>query len=214
MRSTWVLAALALAVPAGAGTITGTVELLEKGGKKAQDLSGVVVWVEGVKAKPKPAKATITMKGKQFGPHVVVVPVGGSVEFPNEDPIFHNVFSLSGENKFDLDLYKRPKSGSWTAQAPGVVRVFCNIHPQMSAIVVVRDSPYFTKAAADGSFTLEGVPPGKHRLVAWHERAGEVSTEVSVADAPAQASLRLDGSGFKKVEHTRKDGSKYSDEKY
>ena len=71
------------------------------------------------------------------------------------------MFSVSGENRFDLDLYKRPKSKSWTFQTPGVVRVYCNIHPQMSAVVLVRDNPYFTTAAADGSFTLEGVPAGR-----------------------------------------------------
>ena len=67
--------------------------------------------------------------------------------FPNFDGIFHNVFSVSGDNRFDLDLYKRPKSGSWTFQHAGIARVYCNIHPQMSAVVVVRDSPFFTKAA-------------------------------------------------------------------
>ena len=88
----------------------------------------------------------MTMKGKAFLPRVTVVPVGSTVDFPNEDPIFHNVFSVSGENRFDLDLYKRPKSGSWTFQAPGLVRVYCNIHPQMSGVVLVRDNAYFVHA--------------------------------------------------------------------
>jgi hypothetical protein len=158
----------------------------------------------------------MVMKGKAFLPRVVVVPVGGSVEFPNEDPIFHNVFSVSGENRFDLALYKRPKSGSWTFQHPGVVRVYCNIHPQMSAVVLVRDNPYYARVAQDGSFSIEGVPAGRHVLKAWHERAGEVSTEVNVpAEGQAGAQLVLDASGFKRAQHKNKYGKDYSsDEKY
>jgi PadR family transcriptional regulator, regulatory protein PadR len=95
------------ATTAAAGTVSGRIDLVEKGGQKG-DASEVVVYLEGSKTRPKPETATVTMKGKQFIPHVVVVPVGSTVSFPNEDPIFHNAFSVSGENRFDLDLYKRP----------------------------------------------------------------------------------------------------------
>jgi plastocyanin len=204
------------ATPALAGTITGTVELLDKGGRKASDLTDVIVYVDGLKGRTRAATASMTMKAKTFTPHVLVVPVGGTVEFPNEDPIFHNVFSVSGENRFDLDLYKRPKKGSFTFQHPGVARVYCNIHPQMSAVVMVRDNPYFTKAASDGSFTLEGVPAGRHLLKAWHERGGEQGVEVQVpAEGQVGAQLVLDGSHFKRVQHKNKFGKDYStDEKY
>jgi plastocyanin len=217
--ATWAL--LAAAVPAAAGTVTGKVELIEKGSRKATDLSDVVVYVDDVKVKPKAAKppspaAVMTMKGKAFTPRVVAVPVGGTVEFPNEDPILHNAFSVSGDNKFDLELYKRPKSGSHTFDHAGVVRVYCNIHPQMSGVVLVRDNPYFTKAAADGTFTIEGVPPGKHTVKAWHERASEVDTTVNVpAEGPVTAKLTLDASSFKQVAHKNKFGKDYeSGEKY
>jgi plastocyanin len=206
-----------LSAPALAGTIRGRVELVEKSGRKAADLSEVVVYLDGIKSKPQPAKATIVMKGKSFNPHVVVVPIGGVVEFPNEDPIFHNVFSVSGENRFDLDLYKRPKSGQWTFKTPGVARVYCNIHPQMSAVVLVRDSPFFTKAAADGSYVLADVPAGRYTLKAWHERAaGEASLEVAVSSTGETAGpLSLDASGYKRVAHKNKFGRDYSsDEKY
>jgi plastocyanin len=207
---------LGLAVPAAAGTVTGRVEVLEKGGRRLTDLSDVVVYVEGAKARPKPARATITMKGKSFTPRVLVIGVGTTVDFPNEDPIFHNVFSVSGENRFDLDLYKRPKSGSWTFEHPGLARVYCNIHPQMSAVILVRDSPYFTKATADGAFVLEGVPAGKYVVKAWHERGGEAAAEVSVtADGKTSADLRLDASTYKQLAHKNKYGKDYStDEKY
>ena len=215
MRSLFLLVALGLAAPALAGTVRGKVELVEKGGRKATDLSDAVVYVEGARAKPKPTKATMVMKGKSFAPRVVVVGVGGTVEFPNEDPIFHNVFSVSGENRFDLDLYKRPKTGSWTFQHPGVVRVYCNIHPQMSAVVLVRDSPYFTKAAQDGSFLIEDVPAGKYTLTAWH-RANEAAQEVSVpAQGEVAVQLLLDASSYKRIPHKNKFGKDYSsDEKY
>jgi plastocyanin len=196
--------------------VKGRVQVVDKGGRKVRDVSDVVVYVEGVKTRPRPGRATVTMKGKTFLPRVVAVAVGGTVDFPNQDPIFHNVFSVSGENRFDLDLYKRPKSGSWTFQHPGIVRVYCNIHPQMSAVVLVRDNPHFTKASADGSFVIEDVPAGKYALRAWQERAGEGSVDITVtASDETSAELTLDASKWKHVRHKNKFGKDYSgDEKY
>jgi plastocyanin len=216
------LAVLGRALPGSAGTVTGTVTLVEKGGKKASDLSEVVVYVEGVKARgarasSRPNTATMTMKGKAFTPRVVAVPVGGTVEFPNDDPIFHNVFSVSGENRFDLSLYKRPRKGLQAFAHPGVVKVYCNIHPQMAGVVMVADSPYFAKAAPDGSFAIEDVPAGKYMVKAFHEKAPEVAVEVTVpaqGDAKAPA-LSLDASTYKRVQHKNKFGKDYStEEKY
>jgi plastocyanin len=205
-----------LALPLAAGTITGTVEMIDKGGRRATDLSDVIVYVDGPKAKGRAERVTMAMKNKEFRPRVIAVPVGGVVEFPNEDPIFHNVFSVSGANRFDLDLYKRPKSGSWTFTAPGVARVYCNIHPQMSAVVLVRDNPYFTTVAADGSFTIDHVPAGRWQLKAWQERAPEVAQEVVVgADNKVTARLTLDASRFRRAQHKNKFGKDYkTDERY
>jgi plastocyanin len=215
-RAAFVVPLLTLPAVLCAGTVTGKVELVDKGGRKATDLSDVVVYVDGARVKPRPATATMVMKGKAFNPRVVVVPVGGTVQFPNEDPIFHNAFSVSGDNRFDMELYKRPKVGAFTFQHPGIVKVYCNIHPQMSAVVVVRDNPLFTKAAADGSFTIENVPAGKYVVKAWHERGGEAGKEVSVTEnGAAQARFTLDGSTYKSVPHKNKFGKDYStDEKY
>ena len=214
--SSLVPACLALAMPAAAGTVTGKVELIEKGGRRASGLSDVIVYVEGPKAKGKPERVTMAMKDKAFRPRVAAVSAGGVVEFPNQDPIFHNVFSVSGANRFDLDLYKRPRSGSWTFSAPGVARVYCNIHPQMSAVVLVRDNPYFTTAAADGSFTIDHVPAGRWLIKAWQEHAPEASQEIVVgADNRVTAQLVLDASQWKKLPHKNKYGKDYkTDERY
>ncbi len=216
MRFVLAVAALATAVPAAAGSITGRIDLVDKPGRRGSDLSDVVVYLDDVKVKPRPATATVVMKGKAFSPHVVAIPVGGTVEFPNEDPIFHNAFSVSGDNRFDLALYKRPKTGTQTFQHPGVVKVYCNIHPQMSAVVVVRDNPYFTKAAPDGTFSVDNVPAGRHTVKAWHERAGEAAVEVTVPEKGAvTAALRLDATTYKREQHKNKFGRDYSsDEKY
>lgn len=205
-------AVLGTALPSLAGTLAGSVSVTDKGGRPATDLQETVVYLEGgPKTKARATPAQIVMRGKAFSPHVVVVPVGGSVAFPNQDPILHNAFSVSGENRFDLDLYKRPQSKTQTFQKPGIVRVYCNIHPQMSAIVLVADSAFFTKAAADGSFSLDGVPAGRYVLKAWHERGGETSQEVAVpAEGTAQARLVLDASAYKRIQHKNKFGKDYS----
>jgi plastocyanin len=216
MRTVVLVAVLGTAASAGAGTVQGRISVVEKGGRPVADASDAVVSVDGIKAKPKPTRTTVTMKGKSFLPRVVAVGVGSTVDFPNEDPIFHNVFSVSGDNRFDLDLYKRPKSGSWTFTHPGLVRIYCNIHPQMSAAVMVRDNPYFTKAAPDGSFTIDDVPAGRYVVRAWHERGGESTVEVTVpAQGQVTAELLLDASKFKRVPHKNKFGKDYgSGEKY
>ena len=209
------ICAVPLCASVEAGDIVGRVELIEKGGKKATDLSDVVVYVESSKAKAKPGKEVITMKGKAFEPHVIAVGTGTTVEFPNEDPILHNVFSVSGEG-FDLGLYKRPKSGSRTFDKPGVYTLYCNIHPQMSATVVVRDNPYFAKAAKDGSFRIEGVPSGDYKVTAFHERSGEgVGAPVKVGpNGEATATLSLDAASYKRVQHKNKFGREYGREGY
>jgi len=213
--------ALVLAVPAGAlgaSTLRGKVEVLEKDGQRAQDTADAVVWVEGPPpARVRPAAVTVTMKSKAFLPRVTVVAVGASVEFPNQDAIFHNVFSVSGENRFDLQLYKKPKTASKVFEHPGVVRIYCNIHPQMSGFVLVRDNPFWAKVAADGSYTIPEVPAGSWVLKAWHERAGESAPQtVQVKDAGTlETSFTLDASKYKRAPHKNKFGKDYEvGEKY
>jgi plastocyanin len=211
LRVRWAVSMLFLsAVPAAAGSLAGRVEIVEKNGQPG-DASDAVVYVEGTKVKGKPETAIVTMKGKQFLPRITVVPVGSTVSFPNDDPIFHNVFSLSSQNRFDLELYKRPKSGSRTFEHPGVVRVYCNIHPQMSAVVVVVESAHFAKPDKTGAFTIEDLPAGRYTLRAWHERGGEASREIEVKAAGAtEAGVTLDASKYKRAQHKNKFGKDYS----
>jgi plastocyanin len=213
MRVGWtvlVVLSLASAAAATAGTVRGRVEVIEKGGKRRSDLAEGVVWVEGPKVNPRPASTTITMKDKAFVPRVAVVPVGGTVEFPNQDPVFHNVFSVSGENRFDLDLYKKPKSGARVFRYPGLVRVYCNIHPQMSAYVLVRDNPFWARPSADGGFEIPDVPAGAWIVKAWHERGGEVAQAITVPEGGAlDVELALDASKWKRARHKNKFGKDY-----
>jgi plastocyanin len=208
--------ALGAAAPAAAGTVQGKVAVLDKDGRPASDLADAVVWVEGPKARVRASAATVNMKSKAFVPRVTVVAVGGSVEFPNQDSIFHNVFSVSGENRFDLQLYKKPKSGSKLFEHPGIVRIYCNIHPQMSGFVLVRDNPWWARVGPDGSFSIENVPAGSWVLKAWHERAGESAQNAQVPQTGVTtASFQLDASRFKRAPHKNKFGKDYEvGEKY
>lgn len=219
MRARWlgaVLVSVFAAAPAAAGTLQGRVAVVEKDGRPAQDLGEAVVWVEGPKARVRASSATVNMKSKAFVPRVSVVAVGGSVEFPNLDSIFHNVFSVSGENRFDLQLYKKPKSASKLFEHPGIVRIYCNIHPQMSGFVLVRDNPFWTRVGPDGGFSIAEVPAGTWVLKAWHERAGESAQTVQVQETgTATASFTLDASKFKRAPHKNKFGKDYeAGEKY
>ena len=132
---------------------------------------------------PRPAPSSalaVRQEGLSFTPHVLPVLKGSTVEFPNADTVFHNVFSLSHASTFDLGRYPRGESKSVRFDAPGLVKVFCHIHSDMSAVVLVLDNPYFVVPDAGGRFRIDGIPPGEYRAVAWHERARRVSQPVRI----------------------------------
>ena len=112
----------------------------------------------------------IVQQHKRFEPHVLAVPAGSVVDFPNLDPFFHNVFSMFDARRFDLGLYEAGASHSVTFDRPGVCYIFCNIHPEMSAVVVVTDSPYYAISDKAGKFSIANVPPGRYLMTVWHER--------------------------------------------
>ena len=124
--------------------------------------------------------SAIRQADKRFSPHVLPVVRGSMVAFPNEDDVFHNVFSLSSTKSFDLGRYPRNASKSVAFAKPGVVQVFCHIHSDMSAILLVLDNPFFATPSADGRFSIDGLPDGEYVIVGWHERIKPVSRTVKV----------------------------------
>ncbi len=203
---------LALA-PAGGATLTGSVALVS-GGAPRPDASNAVVWIEGAPrtgAGPGAAKAEMKQASKRFQPRVLAVPKNATVAFPNDDPVYHNVFSVSGGNRFDLGLYRSGATKSRKFEEAGLVRVYCNIHPQMVGFVMVVDSDYVAVTGPDGAFRFDNVPPGSYVVKAWHEETGETSQPVTVRpDANAPLALRLDASGFKAEPHKNKYGKDYA----
>ncbi len=144
--------------------------------------SHVVVYVEG-DLPSSPITAELSQQDRQFAPDLVVVPAGSTVSFPNMDPIFHNVFSLSKAKSFDLGNYPQGKTRAVVFPKPGIVFVDCHLHPNMSAVIVVTPNRWSTKADASGRFVLPDLPPGTYTVVAWHKTAGFFRKTVRVSDA-------------------------------
>jgi plastocyanin len=145
---------------------------------------------------PSPPKPPVTevlaQEGGRFQPDFVVLPVGSTVEFPNLDPIFHNVFSLSKAQPFDLGYFPKGQSRTVKFNSPGVVQVYCHIHANMYAAIVVTASPWYQKPASDGSFSFSNVPPGRYRLTAWHKIAGLHKVDVDVPETgSAEVTIRV-----------------------
>ncbi|HXQ29841.1 MAG TPA: carboxypeptidase regulatory-like domain-containing protein [Gemmatimonadales bacterium] len=191
--------------------VAGHVTMFEKDGAPSNDLGSAVIYLEGGEPAPlHPDTYTITTSEKEFVPRVVVIPVGSTVEFANADPVSHNVFSASEPNTFDLGKYGRGKARPHTFTAPGLARVFCNVHPRMVAFVQVMATPHYTQPAADGSFALDSVPPGHYTLVVWHERSPELAQDLTVGPAGVSGLvLQLDARGFHWVPHKNKHGQDY-----
>jgi plastocyanin len=151
-------------------------------GESANEFGSVAVYLEGQLLGPeKPIRVELEQAGQRFEPELVVIPVGSSVSFPNGDPIFHNVFSLSGAKKFDLGYYPAGQTRIVKFDEPGVVQVYCHLHPNMYAAIVVVPNRWYAKPRDDGTFIFHDVPPGTYHLVAWHMNAGFFRREVHVA---------------------------------
>jgi plastocyanin len=149
--------------------------------KPQSELKNVVIFFADIAGgKSAPRQASIAQRDEQFVPHMVAVTSGSSVAFPNDDPFFHNVFSLSRGASFNLGRYPSGASRSKTFPRPGIVKVFCEIHSHMSAVVRVFDHGWFTSPSEDGNYAIGDVPAGEHMLVAWHERIGERRERVTI----------------------------------
>jgi plastocyanin len=132
-----------------------------------------------------PKVVEIRQRDENFIPRVVAVPIGSEVRFPNDDPIYHNVFSLSRAQTFNLGRFPRGQSKAVRLTKPGVVKVFCEIHSHMTATIMVFNHPWFTMVDEDGRFELANVPPGQREITAWHERLGDTTVRLRVESGRA-----------------------------
>jgi plastocyanin len=160
------------------------------------------------------APVTLIQRNKSFEPHVVVVPVGSVIQFPNRDPFFHNVFSLFEGKRFDLGLYEAGTSRNVHFDKPGVSYIFCNIHPEMSAVVIASPTPFHAISDAHGNINIPDVPPGRYRLHLWYESAlpeelNAMTREITVSENASNLGvLSLKFSGLAKP-HKNKYGQDY-----
>jgi hypothetical protein len=216
--SSAVVTLLVLTQSVQAATVTGSVELSGTGVKA--DLSGAVIWLEPLDPHqhPPPSHERMIQKNKTFTPHILPISLGSSVEFPNLDPIFHNAFSNFNGQVFDLGLYPPKKSKTVTFRRLGVVRIFCNIHPAMSAVIVVVDTPYYAVSDRSGRFTLPGVAPGRYRESVFFERAtpetlASLTKEVDLKGASeVLPPILISETGYLPTPHANKHGQPYPPE--
>ena len=215
---------LLLAWPARCATVAGSVRLIDSrvaAVRKHQDYSGVVVWLEPVHPEPggyasaAQNHARMEQKEKRFGPHVLAIQSGTGVSFPNFDPIFHSAFSNFSGQVFDLGLYAPGSSRNITFTRTGVVRIFCNIHPSMSALIVVLKYPWFATSDSTGGFAITGVPPGEYYVSVFHERATaktlqELRRRIVVTDAGVDLPpVAISETGYVEAPHKNKYGQDY-----
>jgi plastocyanin len=218
--------ALLLAVTALCGSllganISGQIRLINSSDatvNKHANFSSVVIWLErpGVEFIPATRmRVQMVQDHKKFTPHILVVSTGTVVDFPNLDPIFHNAFSNFDGEIFDIGLYPPGSSRSQRFDRTGIVRVFCNIHPSMSAIILVINSRYFTKTGDDGRFSLTDVRPGTYQIHFFHERATPETLErltrsITVTDESlALPPITISEAGYLPAAHKNKYGRDY-----
>lgn len=199
--------------------LRGRVDVIHRSKHKAGS-SDVVVWL--IPSKPSETNvaappARLVQRDKRFSPHVVAVKVGTEIEFPNQDPFFHDVFSIYRGKPFDLGLYESGSTRKVKFSQVGVSYIFCNIHPEMSAAVVAVPTPYFAITAADGSFQINHLLPGKYRMEIWYELASEselssLAHEVEIGAENQPLNVTLHSSDIP-AQHLNKYGQQYSVDK-
>jgi hemoglobin len=184
--------------PARPGRTAGRAMLhgaLRLDGKPLTGMALVMMWpTSGPAARRTPKARVVEQRGKTFAPHLLAVPVGSTVAFPNFDTVYHNVFSLSQPQRFDLGLYKAGDMREVVFDKPGIVRLGCNIHTNMSGYVVVVDAPHYVVADADGKFSFKSLGPGKYKVRAWSEQSAEPrTTEIVLKPGANETAIDLTG---------------------
>jgi hypothetical protein len=207
---------LLVLLPAWCASVKGNAELADSRdpGVRRHDFKGVVVWLEPAGGDPPrripPRRYVMAQKGKHFNPHVLAIPVGSTVDFPNNDPFFHSVFSKYDGQPFEVNLYKPNTSREVVFKSAGIVRVFCNIHPTMSAVIAVLDSPWSAVSDAAGAFEIRDVPPGNYTLHVFHERATDETLHklikaISVENGPQLLpAIHISETGYIPAPHKNK----------
>lgn len=203
-------------VSAGQSAFHVKVTVESSSARKDVSSANVVVWltpVSGDGPPVEPKRVKLAQHNKQFEPHLLVIPAGSTVDFPNLDPFFHNVFSLYKGKRFDLGLYEAGSSRAVKFDKPGVSFIFCNIHPEMSAVIIAMPTPYFGVSNPSGDVTIPDVPPGRYRMETWYERSSSdvlsaAAREVTVpSDPPLALHIRQTVEGA--VAHKNKFGKDY-----
>jgi len=196
------------------GAVSGRVSIQERAGQTTPDYASTVIYLQpkGERKLRAPAvKVPIAMTARQFSPHVRVVSLGSTVEYPNQDPFSHNIFSTAAGAAFDLGTYPGGTTRSFTFRKTGAFPIYCNIHSGMTAYVVVVATPYRVMAGADGRWTMAGVTAGSYDLHVWHERAPEVVQALEVpAEGLAGVTSALDARGYEAKPHLNKFGKEYT----
>lgn len=199
--------------PAFTASVSGRVVILEREGETTNDLGNAVIYLvplDSTVPAPRATSTSIAMNGRAFVPRLRVVTPGSRVAFPNQDPFSHNIFSTTKGAMFDLGTYPSGKSKDARFRQAGVFPVYCNIHPRMTALVVVAPTAWHTQAGNDGRWTIANVAPGRYAMHVWHERATEVTTEIAVpANGLTGVATQLDARGFKFTQHKNKFGKAY-----
>lgn len=205
---------LTLSANLAANPVNGTVAFASRRGQQPV-MTETLVWLEPLSARTPPRRSPesvrMVTRGKMLMPHVIAIPVGSTVSFPNEDPISHNLFSLSSGNSFDLGLYRKGAGKSEKFDTPGLVNVYCNVHPNMSAVIHVMSTPYYTFADAAGKFSVD-VPPGRYRLIVWNELGGTTDSAIEVGPngVNGNVALVIDSRNFRQQQHRNKMGQPYA----
>jgi len=221
-RTSIVNATLCIGVHAQVTTVRGRVEVEGSSKGVRGQFPNTVIWLTAAAAAgdaPRPAnppaQVRLTQKNKSFEPHVLVVPAGTAVEFPNRDPFFHNVFSLFEGKRFDLGLYEAGTSRIVHFDRPGISYIFCNIHPEMSAVVITLSTPFYAVANGEGQLQIPNVPVGRYALHVWTEGTGPETAlppprDVTISESSASVGVirvpTLNGQG---LAHKNKYGRDY-----
>lgn len=228
--SVWVaMVCCALPASASGGLVSAEVQIVNRAAdahsheSSRKDASNVALWLIPLDTQTQAAAATepqkpapqLVQRNKTFQPHVVVVEVGTAVEFPNKDPFFHNIFSLFDGKRFDLGLYESGSTRTVRFDRPGVSFLFCNIHAEMSAVVVAVETPYFTISDPAGRIGIPDVPPGRYEMHIWYERSlpedlKEFTREITLTDAGKSLGVvRVAENPNFSAEHKNKYGQDY-----